>query len=73
MVRLESTGGEVRIKVQIPGNSKEYQRYLKALKENERLREEGGGLTTEGLSGIRNAARDLDELAKKTYQRQRAS
>jgi hypothetical protein len=70
---LEGLGGEVRVKVDIPIKSAEYQDYLASVREMERQREESGGLTPEGIGGIRKAVAEVDQLAQKTLQRNKAN
>lgn len=67
------TGGDFRIKVQIPIKSIEYRKYLEALKERERLREENGGDTQEGVNLVRVTAKAVDLLAQKTLQVERSN
>lgn len=67
------TGGDVRIKVEISSVSPEYQAYLNALKERERLREENGGDTFEGVKLVRDTAQGVDKLARQILQRERAN
>lgn len=69
----EGTGGDNRIKVDVPLVSDEYQFYLNALKERERLREEHGGDTSEGVELVRKASAGVGELAKGKYQQERSN
>lgn len=66
-------GGEDRVKADVPVESVEYQAYLAALKERERLREENGGDTPEGVAGVQKSASDVDKLAQGIIQRERAN
>ncbi len=65
------TGGELGIKADISINSPEYLAYLDALKERERLREETGGDTSEGVDLVIKAAQGVDKLAQQNFQRER--
>ena len=69
----EGLGGDNSIKVNIPLCSDEYQQYLNALRQREKLREENGGDTTKGINSVRKAVTEVDNLAKKIYQRERSN
>ena len=68
---LQGMGGDFRIKVMIPIKSTAYQAFLAANREYERLREENGGPTLEGQTGIIEATKRLDAYAKTLIKEQK--
>lgn len=69
----EGLGGDNNIKVNILLCSNEYQQYLSALRQREILREENGGDTIKGINLVRKTVTEVDNLAKKNYQRERSN
>lgn len=68
----QDLGGENSIRVNLPVESDVYQAYLQSLKERERLREENGGDTFEGLEAVRKSVETVNRQALNQYRRERS-
>ena len=69
----EGLGADVSIKVNIPVDSDVYQAYLASLVNLEKVREENGEITADGLENVRQAVGKVDNLAQKIYRRERSN
>lgn len=66
-------GGQNRLKVEISVDSDPYKAFLEAQKERERLREENGGDTPEGIELVRKAVTGVNLAALEQFRKEKSN
>jgi hypothetical protein len=71
--KIEGLGGDNRLKVDVPVDSDPYKTFLEAQRERERLREENGGDTIEGVELVRKAVAGVNLAALEQFRKEKSN